>query len=144
MRPLNPRAQGMDKRLRYQRAEKRLLASLCGSVNLNQTRLEHATAKLKMGAYVEERTVAAALARRCHKRETEHFCMEPFRSQPGAVKNWRLLWQSYPPRTRKELLLAQFREKGDGKLVVLGHQVCTEASVCSNIHHQLLNGLVFK
>lgn len=119
--------EAMDKRLLYRRAEKRLQAALCGVMSAGRTRAEHVCASTRMAVFTAPSEIAKALEKNCWTHEKPHSCLDPFRAQPGAVKNWRVLWQSYPAHSRKELLLKMMRKADGGQLRLMGHAVCTEA-----------------
>lgn len=123
----NAAAEVMEPRLTYQRAKNRLRAALCGSYRLGKSRAEHAAASLRMAAFTDPKLCADIVSQKCETRQTDHVCMIPFRAHVDAVRNWRILWLSYPPRVRKEVLLTLFRETAGRPLTILGHEVCTAA-----------------
>ena len=68
-----------------------------------------------------------------------HHCLDSFRENPNAVRNWRVLWRSIPKRKRKEALIVMYqasrdqhradRSPGAWQLIpkFLGHPVCVRA-----------------
>ena len=42
-----------------------------------------------------------------------HHCLDPFRKNPNAVRNWRVLWRSIPKQKRREALIAMYRASQD-------------------------------
>ena len=45
----------------------------------------------------------------CARGSAGHTCLDPFHSQPDSLRNWRILWRSLSPASRREALLAMFR-----------------------------------
>jgi hypothetical protein len=62
----------------------------------------------------------------CQQGATSHACLDAFRSSPGVVRNWRLLWLSLPRHVRRESLLDLFRRFPDD-YVFLGYKICRVA-----------------
>ena len=74
----------------------------------------------------------------CGVHSTIHTCMDPFKDNPGVVKNWRALWRSLPAYLRQEALLTNAAKDvntkalmalGNGlvKYSFLGRPVCRNA-----------------
>ena len=68
------------------------------------------------------------LAKPCWKNSTPHACLDAFKDNPQAVRNWRILWHSLPRSTRSEqlaLVVKQFKDSG--MMTFLGIRVCQKA-----------------
>ena len=74
-----------------------------------------------------------------HSSSQAHTCLDPFKAQPGLVRNFRILWNSMPTALRREALTRMFRESIDShasrndlanwamSYKVLGQSVCKDA-----------------
>ena len=56
------------------------------------------------------------LSKGCARHGTNHTCLEPFVENVSAVRNWRILWKSLPPHTRRETLIVMYRRSYDAHL----------------------------
>ena len=48
--------------------------------------------------------IADQLQLRCARGKQDHPCLEPFKNNPHAIRNWRVLWRSLPAYCRRETL----------------------------------------
>lgn len=121
----------MNKQLKYQRAEMALkavasLATSSGHSVVSGCLTRSAVAKSLMAAesFLSVTAIEQAVHQQCSRGRLPHACLDNFRSNPGIVRNWRLLWKSLPRYRRDELLMQLLRS---GKLTFMGVEVCCVA-----------------
>ena len=105
---------------------------------VSHARFEASTEMLKTHSLCSE-NIGDLLQTRCERGGEAHTCLDPFRGQPHIVRNWRILWRSLSPASRREAMLAKFsaslathkseNRNGSWKMSfhVLGRPVCENA-----------------
>ena len=105
---------------------------------MSHTRYE-ASKELGKTHFLCSENICHLLQTPCWRGSGAHTCLNPFRAEPNTVRNWRILWRSLSPASRREALLAMFRaslanHKSDNRsgswkmsFHVLGHSVCENA-----------------
>ena len=90
--------ENLPQALRYQRAERAIRLGLSGA--LVRFKPSHRAQKMKSISHLAHTIsmdqITAALAKTCEQGAESHGCLTAFRSNPGVVRNWRILWNSMP------------------------------------------------
>jgi hypothetical protein len=86
------------------------------------------TAALDINQSCSIKLIEDLLQKPCWKNCSPHACLEEFKANPTAVRNWRLLWHSLPRCTRSEHLIRAMEESNaSGNLTFMGIRVCQKA-----------------
>ena len=118
----------MQMQLKYQRAERALKAGHSQSLTrfCPQRRAQRVQHIMKMSASTSLPVITEILQQQCQQGNAVHACLDSFRTNPAAVRNWRLLWWSLPRHVRQEALLKLFRTFPED-YVFMGRKVCKVA-----------------
>lgn len=83
------------------------------------------------------------LAKPCGRHGASHTCLDAFRANPVAVRNWRVLWRSMSPASRRKALLqayaaslAAYEQAGSIGKWTMNHKILG-INVCNTVFHMI-------
>ncbi len=103
----------MPEKLKYHGAARYRLKSMSFSLKAcdgKKERFAMAAEHLESHVLLDLPALKARLEKSCQRHGKEHTCLDPFRQNLPAVRNWLVLWRSLSPAMRREAMLVLYKK----------------------------------